>query len=217
LGAFAQGKDSQLLSLKAELLTKMEKFEEAAGYFKKAAIWHAGDEQVENKAETDEKLSKLYYNAATAYVQVGKGEEALAMYKKVLATEHGASKWAIHNSMGLLYYDFEQDEEAIARYITDTAPLIPPSLPPKISITHLITVCKRLPKPNVCLCMCMHVCVYVSLCVCICMYKCMSVYVYACVCVCIFVRMYMHVYMCVYAPIYACTHACMYVHVHVYV
>ena len=143
----------------------MEKFEEAAGYFKKAAIWHAGDEQVENKAETDEKLSKLYYNAATAYVQVGKGEEALAMYKKVLATEHGASKWAIHNSMGLLYYDFEQDEEAIARYI------------------------KKLPKPNVCLCMCMHVYVYVSVCVCICMYA----PIYACMHACMYVHVHVYV------------------------
>jgi len=154
----------------------MEKFEEAAGYFKKAAIWHAGDEQVENKAETDEKLSKLYYNAATAYVQVGKGEEALAMYKKVLATDHGASKWAIHNSMGLLYYDFEQDEEAIARYITDTVPSSLP--PPPQDIDH----------PFDHLCMCTHVYVYVWVCVCVCMY------VYAPIYACMHASMYVHVH-----------------------
>ena len=112
------GHDAQLLSLKGEQLTRDEKFVEAADYFQQAAKWYAADGESESGKETEEKLTKLYYNAATAYVQVGKGEEALAMYAKVLETENGASKWAIHNSMGLLYYDLEQDEKAIASYET---------------------------------------------------------------------------------------------------
>jgi len=96
-------------------MTRVERFEEAAEYFQTAAKWHSGDQQ-ETAKERDEMLSKLYYNSATAYVQVGQGEKALEMYKQVLETEHGASKWAIYNSMGLLYYDFEEDEQAISSF-----------------------------------------------------------------------------------------------------
>jgi len=111
-----QGYDSQLLSLKGETLTREENFDEAAEFFKKAATWHAHDDREATKKDSEEKRTKLYYNAATAYVQLGKGVEALEMYKKVIETEDGASKWAIHNSMGLLYYDLEQDDEAIASF-----------------------------------------------------------------------------------------------------
>lgn len=89
---------------------------DAAEYFQRAAKWHIHDEAHETAKENDEMLSKLYYNSATAYVQVGQGEKALEMYKKVLQTEHGATKWAIHNSMGLLYYDLEEDDEAIRSF-----------------------------------------------------------------------------------------------------
>ena len=112
------GHDSQLLALKGELLTRAENFEEAARYFKLAATWHAQGLHNESESEKDsqEKRTKLYYNAATAYVQVRMSEEALEMYGKVIETEHGNSKWAVHNSMGLIYYDLEQDEAAIQAF-----------------------------------------------------------------------------------------------------
>lgn len=112
----AQGYDSQLLSLKGETLTREENFEEAAEFFKKAAMWHAHDDRDGSKKDSEEKRTKLYYNAATAYVQLSKHVEALAMYKKAIETEDGASKWPIHNSMGLIYYDLEQDDESIASF-----------------------------------------------------------------------------------------------------
>ena len=51
---------------------------------------------------------------------------------------------------------------------------------------------------HVCICTCVHVCMYV----CVCVHVCMCVYVCVCVCVC------MYVYMCVHVCVYVCVCTC---------
>ena len=58
-------KDPKLNSLFGEMLTKEEKFEEAAERFKMAATYEDEDDE-----DYHDNIMKHWYNAATAYVQV---------------------------------------------------------------------------------------------------------------------------------------------------
>ncbi|EKX54595.1 hypothetical protein GUITHDRAFT_132290 [Guillardia theta CCMP2712] len=106
-------RDPMLRSIHAERLAQGHNFTEAADEFLLAAeLFEKGGKS----QDKEEDIMRNYYNAATSFVQVGRAEEAIAAYQKVVKTRKGKSKWAVYNSMGLLYYDMMKDEEAIYNF-----------------------------------------------------------------------------------------------------